>query len=254
MNATKKTKLLVLSTLTAVAATFAACAKLAPTTESLQSDTVSFMSTTFQIPLPNNAYSASQSSDILASGTNVTQLAALVDLVALPLKETVTSLGKTIREGTRTDGSLNISLASVSSQLSGVRDDTAKTIAWTYKLGSRTHFQGSTSLLPGTGDITFPASTISASVVVHWDFTTVGGQAVNTVTVTHSTTGFLTFKESYSGNSSTPSVELTGRVSGANVTGKWDATGGKFTDITGTARCWGSQRQDAVCPASTSGN
>jgi hypothetical protein len=228
------------------------CAKPTAGTQQQQQNSLAYMMSTLQLPVPNNAYAAFQATEITISGSNVTDLVAhVVDPVAYALKEPNLVLKTTVNNGQRSNGNLTIIYTPLSAELDAAMTDSNKTMTWNYRANTVSpYFTGTSSMLPGAGNLTFPASKYTGGLTVQWASSAANGQVIRTVTVTStaSSVGYLNFVETFGGTSQIPAVTLTGKVGNANITGQWDSSSGGFTDVDGTQKCWNSQLANVICP------
>lgn len=202
-------------------------------------DTVTAMSSTLQLPVPDNSYAARTMSALVATGSNVSAIVGLIDTVALPLRETKMHLAQLNQEGQRKNGALDILDTAIPAELIGQRDDANGVINWTYNLNSAVYFQGNSSISGTQGNLNFPDTVESPvnPIAVGWSYSSSGANIVKTVTLRRGS-NTLVFTLTYVQGSTQPAVDLKGTVGGASVAGDWSSINGGFYTNGSIKFCW----------------
>ena len=241
---------MILSAVLAATTVFAGCAKTNPTSAQLQQGTLAMVTQTLQLPAPDNSYSVATASSATQSGSNVQALMAAIDRVSAGLKESNFHLAQTVAQGQNTNNSLSIVDTALGTSLQGVVDSAHNAINYTYTLNGATYFTASVPATGVTGNLTFPASTVSSAFTLTYNIQVpTGGTMVRNISISNATWGNLLFVVTYTTSPTIPSaVKMTGTLSGAPVSGAWNPlTGGSFTDTTGVTQCFNSLLANIGC-------
>lgn len=256
----KRTSTFVQIAVTGVLAALAAgCAKpVEVTKEQVNNNNASLLVKSLELPLPAGAIASLTSTGAATAGANIQALVTtIISPIAEPLFESKSKLREVVTNGTRSEGNLKIVYTPQSAELTGTRNDGEQKIAWTYNLGSyKPALTASVKFDGSTGDVSYPTLSFSNPTAVTWTTSVSGTTIVRKLTVRSATNGVLDFEITYSGSiDNVTSVKLlpTSKVGTAAVSGEWNSTnGGKFSDTTGTTRCFSTNLADLVpCPGGT---
>lgn len=250
-----KTSIVALLAVSLSLSSFVGCSALSEEDKAqARSDSLSLLSSTFQLPVPDDTYSNPNGPAMLSvSGAtlgkeNVRYLIDnVIDKVGSPFRESKSRFNDVIGNGARSSSNtqLIVKNSTWNAELSLSGDNPATTLQLSYTLAGASYFNGTVSNFATAGSV----QAVSGPTQLEWTSTTVKGVTSKVTTITLGSFGKLIF--TVTPKSGGNQVDLTGFINNGSmsVTAKWDSTGGSYTVTGGAKTCWNASLQNAACPS-----